>query len=369
MRFNGAQNVCFNYIKGVADQYVDGFTSAGHAPAGCNGPYGDNDTPIRNTAHWCVTYAFLYKATGNEKYKTTVEAMSRYLMDDRHYGKSGAAICRTQHHNDDTNGVVGQAWLIEGLIACYEVTGNATLIDEAVDVWKVQKYHDAAGCFGIICSDGKEPCMDITFNHNLWFAASGAMLLTVRENDYIRKAVSAFVKRIPSVLGVQSSGKLYHRNNYREDIKGKIRFALDVYQTDRNMGNSKNLNYLESGYQLFDLFGFALLKQYWNGEDSLYSSKGLTKAVRLGTDVKFIDSLKDGMPEINKYAFPYNSPAYEYPYVAEVLGEGCDKHEVEKLLNFQSDLMRNHKELIADENTLYARVYELVRYCAYSCDA
>ena len=364
---SGFLDMSVKVIERIANRNIEKFFHDGFAEAGCNGPYGDHDTAVRNTAHWCVTFSFLYYYTGKQEYRKVIEIFSEYLLMEKHYGSSGAAICRTNHFNDDTNGVIGQAWLIEGLLACYDILKDSQFLERAVSVWKSQKYNPSTNSFGICCSDGKVPCADYTYNHNLWFAASGAMIVSVRQDNEISRIVREFVKNTPKVLGIQPSGKLYHRNKEKQTLKGNIRFVLNILQTEYNIGNYKNMNYLESGYQLFDLFGFALLKLYWN-DNLLFRHSGLNRAIKLGTSEKFISTLKEDFPNINKYGFPYNSPAFEYPFVAEVLGGGCDEKLASSLLQYQMDMMEKHPEVIHDMNTLTARIYELSRFCSLKCE-
>lgn len=362
MKDNHSISFIVESIKTSADLKAAEILKNGYAESGCNGPYKDNDTAVRNSAHWCVTYAFLYRQYKEGKYLEILKVLADYLLKRDHYGKSGAALCRNGHFNDDTNGVIGQAWLIEGLVSLYEILNEEEILNTAISIWKTQVYNPIDNCFGIICTDGLHPCDDITFNHNLWFAVSGLMILQYRKDTEIQDIEERFIRRIKAVLGIQPSGKLYHRGRVSNSLKGRIRFFLEVLLTDYNIGTRSSLNHLEDGYQLFDLFGFALLKEYMpNGID--FDWNYIKKAVKLGTDRSFIDSLMKKEPAINKYAFPYNSPAFEYPYVSEVLGNGCDLEYERKLLDFHKKIIENKGDGIVDYVTLDARVYELTRYC------
>lgn len=46
--------IYLNKIKKISDEGIDKFISLGHAIAGNNGSYNNEDTPIRNTAHWLI---------------------------------------------------------------------------------------------------------------------------------------------------------------------------------------------------------------------------------------------------------------------------------------------------------------------------
>ena len=56
----------------IADsgQVALGLQSAdGSMPAGYNGPYYDEETPVRNTAHWAITFMRCHEHTGKNEFK------------------------------------------------------------------------------------------------------------------------------------------------------------------------------------------------------------------------------------------------------------------------------------------------------------
>lgn len=353
------------FIKEISDSKIADFICQGHADAGCNGPYGDIDTPLRNTAHWCVTYSFLWEKFHEKKYKEILKVFSDYLQKAQNYGISNAAICRSISSGDDTNGIIGQAWVIEGLIAAYEILNEDVLLEKAISIFLSQKYDHDTKHWVICCSDGHIVKGDFTYNHNLWFAACGTMILKHKEHKEIKENILDFLDNTPKIVGIQPSGKIHHRMRINQGIVAEAKYLLRVLLTDWNIGPLKEWNYLESGYQIFDLYGFALLKEYW-GEHNIFKNDWLRKAIKLGTNEQFIWSLANTY-SINKYAFPYNAPTFEYPYVAEVLGKGCNKNFFDELFKYQLELTyESDKKLFSkhnpDPNTLTARIYELTRY-------
>ena len=59
-------------IKTVADSKISFILYYGYAKAGCNGPYQNKDTAVRNSGHWLITYSYLYHQTGDVKYYSAV---------------------------------------------------------------------------------------------------------------------------------------------------------------------------------------------------------------------------------------------------------------------------------------------------------
>lgn len=53
----------------------------GHMPAGHNGPHNDQETPVRNTAHWCITFLKVYEWTGKSEFKKAAKQAADYLIN------------------------------------------------------------------------------------------------------------------------------------------------------------------------------------------------------------------------------------------------------------------------------------------------
>lgn len=352
-------------IKKIADENFACFIKEGHAIAGCNGPYKNVDTPVRNTAHWCVTYAFLYRRYNDENYRSMVETFEAYLLNNEHYGVSGA-IKSTDNGVDDTNGVIGQAWTIEGIIAAYEITKNEACLNRAIKIFKSQVFDWNKGIWKICCTDGRVIGYDYVYNHNLWFATSGAMILLHRDDKEIRESIERFLDCSRYTLGVQMSGVLFHVVNLNWSLRGRMKFFVKMLLTDINIGKFKKMNYLEKGYQLFDLYGFALLKNMF-GQHPLFKTRKLKNAVSFGLSKGTIDKLGDRPENANRYAYAYNSPAFEFPYVSLSFLGKCDEDFAKKLLEIQDIITfdtekMNYGNNNDDPETLMARIYELVRY-------
>ena len=128
---------------------------------------------------------------------------------------------------------------------------------------------------------------------------------------------------------------------------------------------------LEKGYLCFDLYGFAILKQY-NPDLPVFSNPIFRKAVDLGMNEDFLIGMANESP-FNKYAFAYNSPAFEYPFIAKMLRGTADNIICKKLLDKQIELTLSSDNKyftsnVNDPNTLKARAYELIRFLDLECD-
>lgn len=352
-----------NLIKEIADYHIEEFLKLGYAPAGQNGPYKDIDTPMRNTAHWCTTFAFLYKTFEDNKYLEILQVFSNYLLDDSNYGPYGAAICRN-NPIDDTNGIIGQAWVIEGLISLYKIFRDERLLSKAEQIFFSQGFVKEIGLWECHKTNGENRGFDIAYNHHVWFAAAGAQILEFRKNDKIDSIIKLFLDKSYITFTIQPSGLFYHYCNSNFSIKSLLIFRVRGILADLKYNKDySKLQYLEKGYHLFDLFGFALLFKLY-GSHRLFNSYRFRYAVRKGTNRSFLESLSRG--HVNDYAYPYNSPAYEYPFVAKTFGK-FHEDVCNKLINYQRTLIfdsntMSMSKLTQDSKTLTSRLYEYVRY-------
>jgi hypothetical protein len=356
-----------DFIKQIADYKIKEFYDLGYVPAGNNGPYGDKDTPVRNTAHWLVTYCYLFKKFKEPEYKSISKLLAEFLLKEENYGVSGAARIRTDTKLSDTNGLIGQAWTIEGLISAAGLFKDEVYYNKALSVFKAQFFDERLKLWKIVESTGNIDGLDYVFNHQLWFAAAGSQILDYRFDARINEMIKMFLNNYKVSFGVHRSGLIYHLTNYDRTLWAILKFPIKILMGDLQLNHKyKELVYLEKGYHLFNLFGFALIYDRYR-KLPIFRSKKFKRALSYGLNPKNILSLYTSKTKFNKYAYPYNSPAFEYPFISEVFLSKADEDFIESLLEVQKSLTFSPKTMefrnnTADTNTLTARIYELVRY-------
>lgn len=373
----------YRFIKKIADNKLQEFNKIGYALEGNNGPYFSLDSPVRNTAHWIIIFSYLWRKTNDRKYYEIVNKFADYIMDDSNYGVNGAIICRLDKGMDKTNGIIGQAWVMEGLIEAFKVTRNTEYIEVAEKIFKSQPYNYNTHVWDVVDIDGKEWGPDRTYNHQVWFAAAGSLLLDVVYNEEIENQIKDFLDYSDKLFYIHRNGLLYHQANCRTGITNKIKFftrkiLCELSHLFNIKSQSFNILMLEEGYHLFDLFGFALLIDRF-GDNKVFKTKKFMKAVKYAASENHIKKLmhpsvvdkksdvRCNKFEFNEYAFGYNSPAFEYPFVAIKLKGNINETLLERLWNEQISKTFDEKSQTFskgnhDVNTLTARMYELVRY-------
>jgi len=367
----------------LADKYFEEFMSRGCAIEGHNGPHGHNDTPARNTAHWLIVYSYAYKCTGREDYLKLCIKFSDYIIELHNQSKSGAVICMKDDQYNHLNGLMGQAWIIEALVYFYKIVKDEKYFKAAYDIFNVQQYCSKEKMWQMIELDGTNIGFDFTFNHQLWFAAAGSDLLSCHEDPDLRCLLNDYLDGcMMNHFQVHHDGLIKHYGDlqspyYRESIIRTIvkkYVKLLFFKEKRKLNPNKyDPDAFERGYQLFNLYAFAIIYSHLP-EHPIFKDIKLKKAIEYGKKIEkhnnyfnVYNVLQGKSKEMNKYAYAYNSPAFEFPYVYKVFGINDLESICEKLMKIQMDLTYdNNAEMfsnnVSDSNTLTSRIYEVVRY-------
>lgn len=359
-----------------ADARYDEFLKNGCAAPGCNGPYGCTDTPVRNTAHWLIIYSYLWKTTGDERYRILSRRFAQYLLDEQGKSRSGAVACVSHGASDHLNGLIGQAWTIEALVYAYETFGGEDYLNCAAAIFHAQRFDAKTGFWKRVEPDGAALSYDYTLNHQLWFALSGLMLLRHREDEEIRRQTERHLKLLEKeYFGIHSTGLIRHFGAMKRPRKAFNGLYAKQYVKYAGLSmkllKPQKVDILtqEEGYHLFELFGYAHLKQL-RPDYRLFRRRDFKKALAYDRDLDTLNRrLGTERPEtMNKYAYGYNSPAYELPFIDLMFDGAAEEEKVRRLLEVQKSLCydaetRRMDRHNADPETLTARLYEYVCYC------
>ena len=363
-------------LRECADARYEEFLQNGHAASGHNGPYGSTDTPVRNTGHWLIIYAYLWKTTGEERYRTLALRFAGYLVDMQSKSSSGAIACIEDGAGDHINGMIGQAWSIEALVYAYETFGDAAYLDCAIRIFHAQRFDGDSGFWKRVEPDGRVLGFDYTLNHQLWFALGGLMILRHREDPEIRRAVERHLALLEKeYFGVHPSGLIRHFGAMKRPRRAFAKLYLKQYVKYAGLGmkvlSPQKVDILvqEEGYHLFELYGYARIALL-RPDYPLFQTEKFQRALRYGTDVTALNKIlgTENPATMNKYAYGYNSPAFEEPFVECVFTGRVDEAKVKGLLALQKELTWNPETRSLDRNThdaatLTARLYEYVWLC------
>lgn len=374
------------FIKELADKNIDRFSIQGHAVAGNNGPYRFVDTPVRNTAHWLVIYAYLWKLYGNDSYREVAVEFAEYLVLKQRESSSGAIECMEGDRFDHLNGLIGQAWVIEALVYAAKTFSEDRYYQCAKKIYHAQQFDSTENLWKRVELDGKVVDYDYTTNHQVWFAIAGLELINYQADSQIEMEVDKFLSVVKEKhFRIYKSGLIKHHLDMKRPqkvskttrIKVTIKdFLLPMRRINPNKYDSRNQ---EKGYHLFELYGYAIVATFKKNY-SLLTTYNFQKALEYGLDIQGLNRLfntksvlkndKDALTRLNRFSYGYNSPAFEYPLVCAVFKGKVDDSVVEYLLDVQKRITYDEaKGLLSKNNydaeTLTARVYEYIRYCEF----
>lgn len=350
------QTVQDKVIGSIAQSYVlQG--EDGSFPPGHNGPYHDPENPARNTAHWVIANLYAWKATGEEKLSLAAKKGVSYLVDEVRKSGNNGVVCREKAGKDKTNGLVGQAWVIEALAEAAWMLDDDNAKDAAEDLFRRHRFDaQASSWLTAPVADSDSVKFDRTFNHQLWFAASGALL--VRCGVDVREPVERFLKR--HVLGIKQyrSGLIHHSNPYFIALGGKEK-AKSLLRHLRTVLNRQKVYMKSVGYHTFNTYALALIEECIPSL-ALREMEPVMKAVRYIESNEFSEKIGQ-----SDYSFAYNPPGFEAAYTLKVFNGVTNpfshplmRRQVEQTHNKHSGHFDRN---VSDPRTCAARVYEAAR--------
>jgi len=324
-------------------------------PGGNNGPYMHIETPVRNTSHILVIFSKSYKLTGDVKYKVALNKVIMYLLDTNYY------INRQYIHRrggtDTCNGVIGDAWVIEGISSClpYLTDDLKELATKRLHEIVDRINFDSKGFFAYRY-DSERGLIggDFTYNHQLWLMASLAQagLKTDVVSHFLDVSLSgSFLTRKDGLIN-----HLFYGNSLKNWLN-IIRYKVSEVRS-RN-----KVNYKERGYHLFNIFAFCVL--YKNVKHDFFNSEIFLNSLSK-INSEFLEKLYD---ENNIYSIQYNSPAFELPFIYMIFSShfdsiGFDCSEVESIYRRNKNIFWSKDNAAftlnkVDKLTYAARVYEI----------
>lgn len=335
----------------------------GAFPPGCNGPYGDPETPVCNTSHWLIVLCRAYELSGDKHLKEAAWQAARYLASSEARPMGATFFCRKNPQKDFSNGLIGQAWTIESLVLASRVLQDACFHQVAEEVFLLHPFDEQLGLWRRVNVDGSYSTPDMTFNHQLWFAAAGSLLETDPDTTVGAEVARFLDQCLTSHLGVSRSGRIIHRVR-RVSKKRRIAQAVDCLRRPiQAIEENIQMVHKEIGYQAFNLYAFSILKRRMPAHPLWHSDK-LLSALQFVTSAEYASGLEN-----NRFGYPYNPPGIEVPFALftfddqfsgdiECLGARWLSQQFARTFDLDGGLMQKNTD---DPDTLAARIYEATR--------
>nr|MBS0036712.1 hypothetical protein [Saprospiraceae bacterium] len=340
--------------EALSNQRSDGSFHPGH-----NGPYRDPETPVRNTSHWLYTLCWAYVQTGKKAYHRAAEQAIGYLLSEKARPMAASFWIRKNPKKDFCNGLMGQAWVLEALLYASRALEREDCYAAAEEVYFLHHFDPKLHIWNRLNVDGSQTTPDVTFNHQLWFAATAGMLHRSAE---AKEASKSFFERKATKVRTYSDGIINHVSPVTS-LTYKIRDPKKISEGILGHGyyhiSKGKLRKKASGYHAFNLYAFALLKNTFPNHD-FWSSNKFKKMYAVTNKRKYKEEQID-----NKYSYPYNPTGLEMAFVNETFfpeNEGIIKgwlnHQIEHTAEPGQSIMTRNSY---DPLTSRARIYECCR--------
>lgn len=352
----------YDLIIRSADAALDLQKADGSMPPGHNGPYHDPETPVRNTSHWLITFLKVYEISGEQKYRIAAERAVHYLLSDKIRPHNATFWCLKSPKNHPSNGLIGQAWVIEALVyaanlldiqECYSLAESLFLLhpwDENKKAWR--KVH----------INGTIDEFDYTFNHQLWFAAASGLLKNTPE---ALERAKLFINNLKKHMIIYRNGVIKHINPFF------IGRPIDIVKLPIKViyfyGLYRKYYYLKAvGYHAFNLYALSILKNSFNSFrlPEPISFERLFSPIQNDTFIRELDQ--------SKYAYPYNPAGIEIAYSLQTFYPERSAQIKEWLhrqfLRTWNDKIHMMSKNAADPTTNAARIYQAARLRDYAIE-
>lgn len=366
-------------------EQADAFIQAGHhksgAPVGCNGPHKDPETTYRNSAHWLALLSRLFCLTGQKSYENGAHDLADFLMADPRLADGILPIMRKKEGKDAANGVIGAAWLIEGLTIGATCLQRADLSKAAAALGRYFPFDTTQNLWVVREPDGSLTQIDTTLNHQIWFAMACSLQAEIppelknelqlfiqglrRHLRHTDKNLIAHTVKSPFLSKawlIEAASPIFSKNGpYPQTglFQNKFTRKLSAIHT---LHNQK-----ETGYLAFTLLALARISTSPVGKslDSNFCIKSYAKLKEIAGERSFDENI---------WSFPYNPPGFEFPHLAEQLGDKKDictigRHLYQRQLEKTYDKQkRSFTKGNSDPATMTARLYTLALCRAETLD-
>ncbi len=357
-------------ISRTAELQLTAIRDDGSVPAGHNGLYGHDETPVRNTSHWLLTFCSLYQDTGKSRFREAAERTSSYLQSHASRPNDQTFHHRNEQGKDRCNGLVGQAWTIEALAIAARTLDAPELAELAEEVFMLHRQDRRTGIWKRTGIDGRTLPFDATFNHQLWFAAAGGLLADVPSvGKSVDERVRTFLDELETNLRLYPSGLIFHplkptrsphRLLYLVRTDERCRIGVTFLTSSVPLPSRRQqLKWKAIGYHAFNLYAFALLKRTYPNHGFWETSKWQRALEYIGTD-----TYREAIWE-NEYGSPYNPVGFEVPFAMQVfeIGTRAERRhwittQLERHYNTETNRMDRNT---SDPETLTARIYQATR--------
>lgn len=339
----------------IFSRAYDKLGSSYNIKAGFNGPYNDSETLCRNLCHWLIIISTLYKFKKEKHYKDDAYNIINTLNSKKLRPMNASFHFRLNPEKDFSNGLMGQAWVIEALIFAYKTFNDNTLLNLAIELYNMHSFDHERGLWRVLNVDGSYSSFDKTFNHQLWFAASASLI----GNETVNRDVNKFIDNVLDKVNLYNDGIIFHKSSlfsFKKEVKyGFLGLSNYIIDTLFNLKSKKSLYSKSVGYHSFNLYAFTMLSDSFPELD-FFNSKKFDSISKVLDNHGYYKALNK-----SNYSYKYNPPGFECAVFISYFLDDPEQKIIEHInKNIKVTGLFNDVN-VHDTNTSFARLYELSR--------
>lgn len=334
----------------------------GSFPPGHNGPWHNKETPIRNTAHWILTLAKAHDITGDTDYEEGLRKAGSYLASDAccPMGRTFMVFTDGAMYGG-SNGLVGQAWVMEALLTMYRKFGEERFLQLAEERALDQPWDAGLRIWRALSPQGEDMGIQWSLNQQIWFSALSRSVYQETGNEKINERVKLFSDRIPTVANFW---KGFIRMRLREYLFiGRPKFFYRIMKS--RVRNHHKLEARSQGYIAYSYYPLSILHNI-APELEVWQKKSFLHQFR--SSLNFMEeNVINYTTEDNPYAYTYHPTGFEMAcilesftdiYKAKTTPAQWVQKQLDQHYDPDTDLMTRNT---VDPMTLAARFYEASR--------
>jgi hypothetical protein len=256
-----------------------------------------------------------------------------------------------------SNGLIGQAWVVETLIEAYDKLGNKLYLKIAEDLIEKHEFDFKHKLWKVLSVDGEILRIHTTLNQQIWFSTMAYILSIKIKNDKIKSRAHLFFKSARSIFKMKDMNHfaMVIRNSYRHsNIKSFILHRL------KNLQRSKMI---VDGYVSFSTHALAILYKF-NSDLEIWDEI-IPLIIK---SITYCDEIVFNLGKRNPFVFGYHPTGFEMAFIKQTFekknissivlkGKWFEK-QLDNHYDYDKNLMNRNT---MDPNTLMARFYEVCR--------
>jgi len=349
----------------------------GAFPEGHNGPWYDQDTPVRNTAHWTITLHKAYEISYDERFLRAAISACDYLLSKEVRPYEEAFFCRKSRNIDGCNGLIGQVWALEPLIIIVSKLQRREYLDLSQDVLIKHDYDTEIHLWRNLGVRGQLNSINKTFNQQLWLSTLAYIIGKHCDNNLLLDRTREFFNHLNRYMKFLEEGLIQHnisldnvwtRSSIKRCFQGGLRDIKNRIVFSSLFKRLTQVREVAIGYLPIILYGFALMREESREEDFWQNRWFMDSIKKVFHYVQSKKYYRESF--MNKYTWKYNPIGFEIAYALYVFRDILDlkmeskniqrwiELQIKNHYSFKSGLMERNTD---DPNTLSSRIYEATR--------